>query len=65
VLVLETDTDAIPTMGLPDSGRQPTVVAPDFSNVPPGGRVLDPETGEEFIPLSMDDPKDAKDPKPE
>jgi hypothetical protein len=26
----------------------PTVIAPDLSNLPPGERAIDPQTGEEF-----------------
>jgi amino acid transporter len=48
VLVLATDTNIIPTMGLPDSGREPTVIAPDLSNLPPGRKAIDEETGEEY-----------------
>lgn len=36
------------TLGLPDSGDVPTVIAPDLSNLPPGETALNPETGEEF-----------------
>ncbi len=37
-----------PTLGLPDSGDMPTVIAPDLSNLPPGETAVNPETGEEF-----------------
>ncbi len=37
-----------PTLGLPDSGDMPTVIAPDLSNLPPGETAINPETGEEF-----------------
>jgi hypothetical protein len=47
-LVLEPATAVEPTLGLPDSGDMPTVIAPDLSNLPPGGTALNPETGEEF-----------------
>ena len=49
-LVLAPGEGRIPTFGLPDSGRMPEVIAPDRSNLPPGGRVLDAETGEEIPP---------------
>ena len=47
-LVLEHATAVEPTLGLPDSGDMPTVIAPDLSNLPPGETALNPETGEEF-----------------
>ncbi len=47
-LVLEPATAVEPTLGLPDSGDMPTVIAPDLSNLPPGETALNPETGEEF-----------------
>ncbi len=47
-LLLET-TEGIPDVfGLPDSGDQPTVIAPDLSNLPPGAVAIDPVTGERF-----------------
>ena len=47
-LILEPATGAEPTLGLPDSGDMPTVIAPDLSNLPPGETAVNPETGEEF-----------------
>ncbi|CDO09978.1 APC family permease [Mycolicibacterium cosmeticum] len=50
-LVLETvgDQAAVEArFGLPDSGDMPTLIAPDLSNLPPGERAINPETGEEF-----------------
>ena len=50
-LVLETAADeaaAVPHFGLPAAGNMPTVIAPDLSNLPPGGMAIDPETGEEY-----------------
>ena len=46
-LVLDTGLK-VPTLGLPDSGDMPTVIAPDLSNLPPGETAVNPETGEEF-----------------
>jgi len=37
-----------PRFGLPDSGDMTTVIAPDLSNLPPGGTAVDTATGEEF-----------------
>lgn len=47
-LILEPATAVEPTLGLPDSGDMPTVIAPDLSNLPPGETAINPETGEEF-----------------
>lgn len=47
-LILEPATAVEPTLGLPDSGDMPTVIAPDLSNLPPGETAVNPETGEEF-----------------
>lgn len=47
-LVLEPAVNIEPTLGLPDSGDMPTVIAPDLSNLPPGETAINPETGEEF-----------------
>lgn len=47
-LVLTPATAVEPTLGLPDSGDMPTVIAPDLSNLPPGETAVNPETGEEF-----------------
>ncbi len=47
-LVLVPATGVEPTLGLPDSGDVPTVIAPDLSNLPPGETAINPETGEEF-----------------
>lgn len=47
-LVLEPAVNVEPTLGLPDSGDMPTVIAPDLSNLPPGETAINPETGEEF-----------------
>ena len=47
-LVLEPAVNVEPTLGLPDSGDMPTVIAPDLSNLPPGETAVNPETGEEF-----------------
>jgi amino acid transporter len=47
-LVLVPATGVEPTLGLPDSGDVPTVIAPDLSNLPPGETAMNPETGEEF-----------------
>ena len=47
-LILEPATAIEPTLGLPDSGDMPTVIAPDLSNLPPGETAINPETGEEF-----------------
>jgi amino acid transporter len=51
-LVLEPATAVEPTLGLPDSGDMPTVIAPDLSNLPPGETAVNPETGEEFTKRS-------------
>ena len=37
-----------PTLRLPDSGEEPTVIAADLSNLPPGQTAIDPVTGERF-----------------
>jgi hypothetical protein len=34
---------SVPTVGLPDSGVMPTVIAPDLSNLPPGQEPYDPK----------------------
>ena len=47
-LVLEPAVNIEPTLGLPDSGDMPTVIATDLSNLPPGETAINPETGEEF-----------------
>lgn len=47
-LVLAPSASVEPTLGLPDSGAVPTVIAPDLSNLPPGKTAVNPETGEEF-----------------
>jgi amino acid transporter len=50
-LLLERSEDlaaAVPRFGLPDSGDMPTVIAGDLSNLPPGERAVDPQTGREF-----------------
>ena len=47
-LVLDPAVNVEPTLGLPDSGDMPTVIAPDLSNLPPGETAINPETGEEF-----------------
>ena len=47
-LVLVPATGGEPTLGLPDSGDMPTVIAPDLSKLPPGETAVNPETGEEF-----------------
>ena len=47
-LVLVPAVGVEPTLGLPDSGDMPTVIAPDLSNLPPGETAINPETGEEF-----------------
>jgi amino acid transporter len=50
-LLLERSEDlaaAVPHFGLPDSGDMPTVIAGDLSNLPPGERAVDPQTGREF-----------------
>ncbi len=36
---------SVPTVGLPDSGEQATVIAPDRSNLPPGSEPYDPSEG--------------------
>jgi amino acid transporter len=41
-LVLASDTEPGPTVGLPDS-REHTIIAPDLSNLPPGQRAVDPQ----------------------
>ena len=38
----------VPTVGLPDSGHQATVIAPDLSNLPPGFSVEDVEPAGEL-----------------
>jgi amino acid transporter len=48
--VLAPGAGRVPTFGLPDSGRMPEVIAPDLSNLPPGQRAIDAETGEEIEP---------------
>lgn len=48
VLVLD-DAGGVPgTIGLPGAGAQPTVIAPDFSNLPTGSIAVDEETGKRF-----------------
>jgi amino acid transporter len=47
-LVLAPPVNVEPTLGLPDSGDMPTVIARDLSNLPPGETAINPETGEEF-----------------
>ena len=47
-LVLLGSRDVVATLGLPDSGVMPTVIAPDLSNLPPGQIAVDPVTGERF-----------------
>lgn len=37
---------SVATVGLPDSGEMPTVIAPDLSNLPPGKAPYDPSTHE-------------------
>jgi hypothetical protein len=49
-LLLAPAEGRVPTFGLPDSGRMPEVIAPDLSNLPPGGTVIDAATGEEIDP---------------
>ncbi|WP_213814999.1 APC family permease [Glaciihabitans sp. dw_435] len=44
-LVLAPGHGRVPTFGLPDSGRMPDVIAPDLSNLPPGGQAIDAATG--------------------
>jgi len=46
-LVLAPGSGRIATFGLPDSGRMPEVIAPDFSNLPEGQTAIDAATGEE------------------
>jgi hypothetical protein len=46
-LVLAPGDGRIATFGLPDSGRMPDVIAPDFSNLPRGETAINAETGEE------------------
>nr|WP_307219250.1 APC family permease [Microbacterium sp. SORGH_AS_0888] len=48
VLVLEGVDDEGPTFGLPDSGREPTVISPDLSNLPTGRIAIDELTGIEY-----------------
>jgi hypothetical protein len=47
-LLLEPAVASPAHFGLPDSGDMPTVISPDLSNLPAGGRAIDPTTGEEF-----------------
>ncbi|MCT6995095.1 hypothetical protein M1731_23120, partial [Salmonella enterica subsp. enterica serovar Javiana] len=47
VLVLE-GVDEGHTFGLPDSGREPTVISPDLSNLPTGRIAIDETTGIEY-----------------
>src|ERR1700712_4085449 len=47
-LVLAQPDLFVPTLGLPDSGDRPVVIAPDLSNLPPGRTAVSSETGEEF-----------------
>ncbi len=47
-LVLMGSADAIATLGLPDSGVMPTVIAQDLSNLPLGQTAIDPITGRQF-----------------
>jgi amino acid transporter len=51
-LVLAPGDGRIATFGLPDSGRMPEVIAPDFSNLPAGQTAVDAATGEEIDPPS-------------
>ncbi|QIZ98581.1 APC family permease [Leifsonia sp. PS1209] len=49
----------VPAFGLPDSGIPPTIIAPDFSNLPPGQTPINAETLEpvkEPSELPPDDP---------
>lgn len=52
-LVLVPAGGVVAHLGLPDSGTMPTVIAPDLSNLPRGGTVLDTESGAIF---SADNP---------
>jgi amino acid transporter len=45
-LLLAPAEGSVAAFGLPDSGRMPTVIAPDLSNLPPGETAIDPLTGE-------------------
>lgn len=45
-LLLVPAAGSVAAFGLPDSGRMPTVIAPDLSNLPPGETAIDPLTGE-------------------
>jgi amino acid transporter len=45
-LILIPSEGVVAHLGLPDSGPMPTVIAPDLSNLPPGGEVVDPFTGQ-------------------
>ncbi|UFS59729.1 APC family permease [Subtercola endophyticus] len=47
-LVLAQPDLFVPTLGLPDSGDRPVIIAPDLSNLPPGAKAVSTETGEEF-----------------
>ena len=53
-LVLVGDGDMPPGLRLPDS-REETVIAPDLSNLPPGGEAIDPVTGERIRSRDADD----------
>ena len=53
-LILEPATAVEPTLGLPDSGDMPTIIAPDLSNLPAGETAINPETGEEFTRAKRD-----------
>ncbi len=44
-LLLAPGTGSVANVGLPDSGTMPTVIAPDLSNLPPGGKVIDVREG--------------------
>ena len=44
-LILVPAEGVVATLGLPDSGEMPTVIAPDLSNLPEGAEVYDPGTG--------------------
>ena len=45
LILVPASGSVVPTVGLPDSGHQATVIAPDLSNLPPRLGVEDVETG--------------------
>lgn len=60
-LVLAPGAGVVPHVGLPDSGKMPTVISPDLSNLPPGERAVD---AREIVGLPVREEDDRDDPTP-